>query len=290
MNDPMIDLLRSEVDRRVGSAPPTPTPERVLLAARRQRRQTVAIAATAVLLVGGAVPALVRHGSPKAVSPVADPAPTATPSPIASPTVTGTPRVVGLAVDAAINALDRANCGGTIKAIVNNTAPVGQVIAQRTTGDPCQIAMTVSAGPTGSAAPCSSLIITAGQVGSAAGNSGFPLNFRNSGLLPCTLNGYPTVTATETGTGRKITGTESPSGYLGGTDLKVPTLLLRPGDAVSSFVEGTNNAIGNATSCRDLTKLRVTVNGRTTSVQPTLAHCSGLEVLPYLPGTTGTAR
>ena len=290
MNDPMIDLLRSEVDRRVAAAPPAPTPERILLAARHQRRRTITIAVTAVLLVGGGVPALVQQGSHKAVSPVAGPTPSATPSPSASPTVTGAPRVVGLAIDAAINALTRASCGAMITAIVDNTAPVGHVIAQRTTGDPCEVSISVSAGPAGSAARCSSLTITAGQVGSGAGHSGFPLNFRNSGHLPCTLHGYPTVTATESGTSRKITGTDSPSGYLGGTDLRVPTLLLRPGDAVSSLVEGTNNPVGNATSCRDLTELRATVNGRTTSVQPTLSNCSGLSVHPYLPGTTGTAR
>ena len=290
MNDPMIDLLRSEVDRRVASAPPAPTPERILLAARHQRRLTIAITLTAVLLVGGGVPALVQQGSHKAVSPVADPTPSLTPSPLASPTVNGAPRVVGLAVDAAINALVRANCTGTITAIVNNTAPVGQVIAERTIGDDCQVSIRVSAGPAGSAARCSSLTITAGQVGSGLGHSGFPLNFRNSGPFPCTLNGYPTVTAAESGTSRKITGIDSPSGYLGGTDLRFPTLFLRPGDAVSSLVEGTNNPVGNATSCRDLTKLRVTVNGRTTSVQPTLSNCNGLSVHPYLPGTTGTAR
>ena len=290
MNDPMIDLLRSEVDRRVAAAPPAPTPERILLAARHQRRRTITIAVTAVLLVGGGVPALVQQGSHKAVSPVAGPTPSATPSPSASPTVTGAPRVVGLAIDAAINALTRASCGAMITAIVDNTAPVGHVIAQRTTGDPCEVSISVSAGPAGSAARCSSLTITAGQLGLGAGHSGFALNYRNSGPLPCTLSGYPTVTATESGTSRKITGTDSPSGYLGGTDLKVPTLLLRPGDAVSSLVEGTNNPVRNATSCHDLTNLSVTVNGRTTSVQPTLTNCSGLEVHPYLPGTTGTAR
>jgi len=290
MNDPMIDLLRNEVNRRVASAPPAPTPERVLLAARKQRRLTIAITVTTVLLIGGGVPALVQQGSPKAVSTIAKPTPSLTPSPPASPTVTGTPRVVGLAIDAAINALARANCNGTITAIVNNAAPVGQVIAQRTTGDHCQVSISVSAGPAGSAARCSNLTITAGQVGSGLGHSGFPLNFRNSGPFPCTLNGYPTVTATESGSGRKETGTDRPSGYLGGTDLRVPTLLLRPGDAVSSLVEGTNNPVGNAASCTDLTKLRVTVNGRTTSVRPTLSNCSGLNVHPYLPGTTGTAR
>lgn len=290
MNDPMIDLLRSEVDRRVASAPPAPTPERILLAARHQRRRTVGIAVTAVLLVGGGVPALVEQGSHKAVAPVANPTPSATPSPSASPPVTGAPRVVGLAVNAAINTLARANCGAIITAIVNTTAPVGQVIAQRTTGDLCEVSIRVSAGPAGSAARCSTLTITAGYVGSGLGHSGFPLNFRNSGHFPCTLHGYPTVTATESGTNRKITGIDSPSGYLGGTDLRVPTLLLLPGDAVSSLVEGTNNPVGNATSCRDLMKLRVTVNGRTTSVQPTLLNCSGLSIHPYLPGTTGTAR
>lgn len=216
--------------------------------------------------------------------------PPAPPSPDASPTVTGAPRIVGLAVDPAIMALARANCTGMITAIVNNTAPIGHVIAQRTTGDYCEATLTLSAGPRASAARCSTLTITAGQVGVGLGHSGFVLNLRNSGHLPCTLNAYPTVTATESGTRRTITGTDSPGGYLGGTDLSVPTLLLRPGDAVSALIEGTNNPVGNATSCLDLTKLRVTVNGRTTSVQPTLTNCSGLEVHPYLPGTTGTAR
>ena len=59
---------------------------------------------------------------------------------------------------------------------------------------------------------------------------------------------------------------------------------------MSSLVEGTNNPVGNATSCTNLTELRVPVNGRTTSVRPTLLTCSGLGIHPYLPGTTGRAR
>lgn len=255
-------------------------------------RLTLAAAAAATACQGSSTAVSSHQSTPSQPATVErrqtlQPAP---PSPNRSPTVTGAPRIVGLAVDPAIKALARANCNGTLSAVVNNPAPVGQVVAQRTIGDPCQISITVSAGPAEAAARCSTLTITAGQVGAGAGHSGFPLHFRNSGHLPCTLNGYPTVTATDSGTSQKITGTDSSSGYLGGTDLEVPALLLRPGDAVSSFVEGTNNPVGNARSCTDLTKLRVTVNGRTTSVRPTLAHCSGLEVHPYLPGTTGTAR
>ena len=297
MTDPNVDLLRSEMDRRVAFAPPPPTPARILIVARRQRRRTVATVAAAILLVGSAVPVLVRYASRPAVAPVASPGPTPAASPAPSPTPSGlaaspatvVPRVRGLTIEAALAALARVNCGGTITAIVNSAAPVGQVAAQRTLDDLCPVGLTVSAGPAQSAARCRSLTVTAGQVGAAAGNAGFVMTYRNNGRSPCTLHGYPTVTATDSGTGRTVLGRDSPSSYLGGTQLRVPTLHLRPGDAVSSTVAATDNPGGNALSCTDLLRLRVTVNGQTTLVPRTLSNCSGLQVLPFLPGSTGTA-
>lgn len=186
--------------------------------------------------------------------------------------------------------LNQADCSGTVTAFLDSAATVGQVTAQRQTGDFCNVSLTVSAGPSTSAAGCSTLVITAGQVGAGLGHVGFALTFRNNGRVSCTLNGYPTVTATESGSRRIVTGHDSPSGYLGGTDVPVPTLYLHPGDAVSSFVEGTDMPVGNATSCPRLTGMRVTVNGHTTAVPPTLTYCGGLGVHPYVPGITGTAR
>lgn len=85
-------------------------------------------------------------------------------------------------------------------------------------------------------------------------------------------------------------GVDVASGSLGGTDFKVPTLILRPADTVSALIEGQNNPVGNATSCPDLVKLRITVNGRTTPIRPSLLDCIGLIVHPYVPGTTGYLR
>jgi hypothetical protein len=198
---------------------------------------------------------------------------------------------VGLAVDAAVGALTQADCPGRIGAIVNDsTARVGQVLAQRTTSDICEVDLTVSAGPASSAPPCTSLEVNTGSLGAAAGHSGFALRFRNSGSVACALVGFPTVTATDSRTGQTISARHTPGGYLGGTDLPVPTLVLRPGDQVSALVEAENNPHGDATSCTELIHMRVSVNGRTTSMTQTLANCAGMEVHLFVPGTTGTAR
>jgi len=260
-------------------------------ARRRARLRGFALVATAISAVVAVVVAVAvfaggQHGGPDQIVPgtTKPPAPSAGSS-------TEAPSVVGLDVDAAVEALTRADCAGSVGAIVNDgTAPVGQVVAQRRTSDLCEVALTVSAGPGSSALPCTSLDISAGAVGVGLGHAGFPLRFRNVGSADCALEGHARVTARDSVTGRTVVARDDPSGYLGGTDLPVPTYVLRPGDEVSAFVEGTNVPPGNARSCSSLVQLRVTVDGVTVRVSPTLYNCSGMEVHPYVPGTTGSAR
>lgn len=60
MSDPVVDLLRDEVERRTALAPPAPTPERVRAAARRRGRVAMTATAVAVLVIAGGTAIVVR--------------------------------------------------------------------------------------------------------------------------------------------------------------------------------------------------------------------------------------
>jgi hypothetical protein len=287
-DSPLGELLASTVPEPPVSIDASSVLGRARRRARLRVSTLVAVASAGVVALSFLASSLRDSSTP--VAPVATKPPGPQPS-AGAPTAGPAPNVVGLAVDAAMSALTQAECMGRVGAIVNDsTAPVGQVLAQRTTSDLCEVALTVSAGSKSSAPPCRSLAITAGVGGVGLGHAGFPLHFRNDGPAACALSGYPTVTATDSETRKTVTARHTPSGYLGGTDLALPTYLLRPGDEVSALVEGTDVPPGNATSCPELAQVRVTVNGRTTPVTQTLSDCSGMEVHPYVPGTTGSAH
>lgn len=259
-------------------------------ARRRAGLRTTTLAATAAVAVGWfAVLVTAFQPSTSHVSPVTSKRPNPAPSAAATPTPPPAPNVIGLSIDAAMTAAQSAGCGVGVGTIINGAAPVGAVLSQRTSSDPCELSLTISAGPRTSAAPCTALTVTAGGVGAGLGHAGFPLHFRNTGQAACSLTGYPTVSATDSRSGRKVTARQTPSGYLGGTNLPVPTYLLAPGEQVSALVEGTDNPVGNATSCSELQQMRVTISDRSIPVAGSLSNCSGMEVHPYVPGTTGRA-
>ena len=215
--------------------------------------------------------------------PSSSPTATADPSP-SPPTV---PNVVGQDVARALAVMDGAGVCARVGSIINATERVGTVASQRTTDLDCQVVLAVSAGPRINAPTCSALAVSAGQVGAAAGNAGFPISFRNSSNHACSLSGYPTVLATDSSSGRTVTARHFSSGYLGGADLPVPTYVLAPGDRVSVLVEGTDNPVGNASTCSTLNDLRVVVGHRSVPTRQVLQNCSGMQVHPYVPGLTG---
>jgi len=268
----------------------------VLVRARRRvRLQNAAVGLSAVLGAVAVATAVVasqpapgrRQPDVAAATPtstVPSSSPTATADP--SPSLPTAPNVVGQDVDRAIAALDEAGCGAEVSSVINALERVGTVVSQRTTGT-CGLLLTVSAGPRIIAPACSALAVSAGQGGAAAGNAGFPISFRNIGNHPCSLSGYPTVLATDSNTGRTVTARHSPSGYLGGTDLPLPPYVLAPGDRVSVLVEGTDNPVGNASTCSTLNDIRVVVGHRSIHTRQVLQNCTGMQVHRYVPGLTG---
>ena len=249
-------------------------------------KATAARAALAVALLAGCTstraPLTSGTPSPSPLLDSASPAARFDPSPTA-------PNVVGVKVDAAMAAMQAAGCSATVVSIINGSARVGTVLTERTASNLCEVALSISAGPRTEEPRCSRLTVTVGPAGAGLGHAGFPLHFRNSEIVPCSLSGYPTILATDSISGKTIRASQTPSGYLGGTDLPTPALVLAPDDQVSALVEGTDNPVGNATSCSDLIHLRVIVNSRSTPVDQSLSNCSGIEVHRYLPGTTGRA-
>ena len=284
-----------------GLADAVPSPPRaldvtqVLLRARRRvRLQNAAVGLSAVLgAVAVATAVVASQPAPGRRQPDVAALPTSTVPPSSatatadpSPSPPTAPNVVGQDVDRAIAALDGAGCGAEVSNVINAPERVGTVVSQRTT-ETCGLLLTVSAGPRIIAPACSALAVSAGQVGAAAGNAGFPISFRNSSNHACSLSGYPTVLATDSSTGQPVTARHSPSGYLGGTDLPIPTYVLAPGDRVSVLVEGTDNPVGNASTCSTLNDIRVVVGHRAVHTQQVLHNCSGMQVHPYVPGLTG---
>lgn len=262
---------------------------------RRTLVITGAAAATSVTVllaasVGGSShgPSITPATQPPTVAPTNKGVPP--PSPFQTPPAVA-PDVRGQAIAVAITVLTQADCESGIVSVVNDPAPVGQVISQLQTAatvDVCAVALTVSAGPATPAPECTSLHVTNGDVGAAAGHSAFVVHLRNTGDSLCTLSGYPQVTGIDS-TGHRVTAQQGPNGYMGGSSLAgpPPPLRLSAGEQVSVLVEGVNNPGGNATSCPTLDRLRLSVAGHTYPLTGSLWNCAGLFVHPLVPGTTG---
>jgi hypothetical protein len=255
MNDPMIDLLRSEVHRRVASAPPAPTPERIRLAARHQRRLTVAIAVTAVLALGGGVPAvLLQHGSHKAVSPVADPTPSLTPSPFASATPSSP----------AVSAAPGAGAGSTV-----SPTPTPLVAPARD----CRT---------------NQLKVTDTELSGGLGHHGVAVVFTNTSMHACSLRSYPGVAGLDSAANQVVQARRTQTGYLSG-DRTTATVQLAPGGKASAGVE-VDDLSKQGQACTRVVALLVTPPGETHSVKVMgYVWCAqpGLQVHPVVAGATG---
>jgi hypothetical protein len=259
----------------------------------RQRRRAlvamgVAVAATAGVVTG--VQAL--DPGTKAVRPLATKPPSPGPTqwtPDPSPTFPPAPDVIGMDVDAAMVRLGQGDCMGTER-VAHDAAPVGKVVAQATAANFCEVTLTVSAGPVGSAPTCTNVAIDAGPLGAAAGTAGFAVIIRNVAAAPCSLQGYPDVTATESGTDRTVVARDTPDGSGASSAGATTSYLLRTGDHVSAMVSGSDNPVGAATSCTELHPFRVSVNGPGATLNRTLYNCSGIEVHEFVPGATGWIR
>jgi len=270
----------------------------VLVRARRRvRLQNAAVGLSTVIgavVVATAVvasqPAPGRRQPDVAATPtstVPSSSPTATAGPSPSPPTA--PNVVGQDVNRAIDAIVGTGCSARVGSIINATERAGTVLSQRTTDIYCEVILAVSAGPRIIPPACSALAVSVGQGGAAAGTASFPISFRNSSNQACSLSGYPTVLATDSSNGRTVRARHSPSGFLGADlpGLPILTYILAPGDRVSAVVEGTDNPVGNASTCSTLNDIRVVVDHRSVHTRQVLQNCTGMQVHRYVPGLTG---
>ena len=136
----------------------------------------------------------------------------------------------------------------------------------------------------------SQLAVTSGSPGVGLGHVGVVLLFKNTGTEACSLFGYPGVAGLNA-EGVQVTQAERTlNGYLGGAGQIASEVVIAPGESASAIVEGTDNPVGNATSCPTYSRLLVTPPNTTRSVtiDISLPGCSGLQVHPVVTGTTGS--
>jgi hypothetical protein len=136
----------------------------------------------------------------------------------------------------------------------------------------------------------SQLTVTSGSPHAGLGHVGVVLLFKNVGSETCTLFGYPGVAGLNA-QGVQITqAVRTQNGYLGGAGQSVSDVILVPVKTASAIVEGTDVPTGNATTCPTYASLLVTPPNTTQSVKidVSLPGCSGLQVHPVVPGSTGS--
>jgi hypothetical protein len=136
------------------------------------------------------------------------------------------------------------------------------------------------------------LTVTVGASDGAAGHIGVALLFHNTGASACTLYGYPGVAALDGGNQQVAQAQRTLRGYMGGAAPSVTqpsSVVVQSGGTVSARVEATDVPSGGATSCTTYAGLLVTPPGTRASTRLTaqLPGCSGLQVHPVVPGTTG---
>ncbi len=157
---------------------------------------------------------------------------------------------------------------------------------------------------TSSAPPCQDgqIAVSDAGGGSAGGHQGQVILFTNQSQSTCSLSGYPGVAGLNAQGGEAVQAQRTLSGYLGGllTAPTPPVVSLAPMQIASATVEATDNPIGSATSCPfypyllvtppDLTdSVQVTVSGLGRPNHPGLPGCTGIEVHPVLPGSSGAS-
>lgn len=150
-----------------------------------------------------------------------------------------------------------------------------------------------SGAPAGLVTRCTAarLAISTGPGSAGLGHQGTVIVFRNTGRIPCTLQGYPGVHLGPPAPGG-VDAARSLRGYLGGLPLEqqAPSrVALDPGGAASAAVEGTAVAPYPATSCPSYSSSLVTAPGSRTSIRLGLSApaCSTPQVHPVVPGRRG---
>ena len=129
----------------------------------------------------------------------------------------------------------------------------------------------------------------------AAGHQGVVLLFVNHGATNCVLYGYPGVAGLDAGGAQAVQAQRTLTGMMGGLAPGVTTLpriTLAPGQTASAVVEGTDVPSGTETSCPTYPSLLVTAPNTKVSVTvpQSLPGCSGLQVHPVVPGTSGSTQ
>ncbi|MGH9018481.1 MAG: DUF4232 domain-containing protein [Acidimicrobiales bacterium] len=137
--------------------------------------------------------------------------------------------------------------------------------------------------------------VTAGRGGVAAGHSGFPLLFRNTGGRACLLSGYPGIALLGSDGGAAIEAQPVPNGYIGGlrdySGGPLPEIRLLPGETASALVEGDDAPPVGVAPCGPFAAIRVTPPHAGPSVRLAVrVPCSDVEVHPVVPGTTGQGQ
>jgi hypothetical protein len=144
------------------------------------------------------------------------------------------------------------------------------------------------------------LAVTAGAMVSGLTHVGLPIELRNVAAVACRIRGYPRVLAVNAAGHVVATARQTPSGYLGGLfnagSHTPPLVTLDPGKRASAFVEGYDYSLatGGAKGCAPYPALLVTPPNSTRSVRVLLPSprslCSGLQVHPVVPGTSGRSE
>jgi hypothetical protein len=140
-----------------------------------------------------------------------------------------------------------------------------------------------------------SIGVTGSQAGAAAGHEGVILLFANNGPASCVLFGYPGVAGLNAGGSQVVQAQRTLTGMLGGLAPGVtalPRITLAPGQTASAVVEGTDVPSGNETTCPTYPSLLVTAPNTkvSVSVPQSVPGCSGLQVHPVVPGTSGSTQ
>ena len=157
-----------------------------------------------------------------------------------------------------------------------------------------------TAGATAEAPPCtnSQIATTAPGGGAGLGHEDQVLVFTNKSATTCALTGYPGVAALNSAGQQVVQARRTTGGYMGGLGpgaTVIPVVLLGPDQAASAIVEGTDNPIGQETSCATYPDLLVTPPNLTESVRVTVSGigagmpgCTRVEVHPVVFGTSGS--
>ena len=116
----------------------------------------------------------------------------------------------------------------------------------------------------------------------------------NESSAPCTLGGYPSVTAAVVGTPGAVAAVDSSSDATGVPAAEAPRpvrLELRPGQVASAVLGGPDRAPDGGPGCRTFHAYEVGLPGSSaaTAVHAELADCGGLFVGPFVLGFDGTA-